>query len=456
LAYFQQGAALGWVWAMVPLAVFLLRWHNLAAVLCLSLLLFGIGWWRGSAVMQQLRPYTELKLQKVLVVGRATEDGVYGRRSQLTFGLDQLQVAAPYRVELPGSIKVAGFGAPAVYRGDVVQVSGKLYPTRGNHRASVSFAELTVLRSEPSAIENFRRSFAAGMQSALPEPQASFGMGLLIGQRSTLPEHVSEALLMVGLTHIIAVSGYNLTIMVEVARRIFGSRSKFQTAAACLPLIATFLLITGSSPSIVRASIISVLSIGAWYYGRTIKPLVLLLTAAAITVLANPMYLWGNVSWYLSFLAFFGVIVLAPLAVKRLFGERQPRLVTLIIIESLCAEVMTLPYVLFIFGQLSLVSLLANVLVATLVPLAMLLGVIAGAAGLLIPWLAGWFAWPAKLLLGYMLDMAGLLSHVPYAFLKNIGFGFHLLCLVYCLIAFITAILHGKNQRKYAIITGKK
>jgi competence protein ComEC len=216
------------------------------------------------------------------------------------------------------------------------------------------------------------------------------------------------------------------------------------------------LLITGSSPSIVRASIISLLSIGAWYFGRSIKPLVLLLSAAAITVLANPMYLWGNVSWYLSFLAFFGVIVLAPLVIKRLFGDRQPKLVTLIIIESLCAEIMTLPYVLFIFGQLSLVSLLANVLVATLVPVAMLVGLVAGLAGMLLPWIAGWFAWPAKLLLGYMLDMAGLLSRIPYAFLKNIGFSFYLLCVTYGLLAFMAAVLHSKNHSKHAIITGKK
>lgn len=456
LAYFHQLHTVIWIWGLVPAAVLTLRRNNFVTVLCLAALLFGVGWWRGSVMVQRLGPYEDLRLQKVLVVGRAIEDGVYGTRSQLTFGLDQLAVRSPYEVDLPGSIRVAGFGAPAVYRGDTVQVSGKLYPTRGNHRASISFAQIQVVRSEPSPIEHFRRSFAAGMQSALPEPQASFGLGLLIGQRSTLPEHVSEALLMVGLTHIIAVSGYNLTIMVEVARRLFGRRSKFQTAAACLLLIAAFLLITGSSPSIVRASIISLLSIGAWYYGRTIKPLALLLTAAAITVLTNPLYLWGNVSWYLSFLAFFGVLVLAPLVIKRLFGERQPKLVTLIIIESLCAEVMTLPYVLFIFGQLSLVSLLANVLVATLVPLAMLLGLVAGLAGMLVPWLAGWFAWPAKLLLGYMLDMAALLSRIPYAFLKNIGFSFAMLCVTYGLVAVVSWVLHSKNRTKHAIITEKK
>src|SRR5690606_1903143 len=149
-----------------------------------------------------------------------------------------------------------------------------------------------------------------------------FGMGLLVGVRNTLPEETSEQLRHVGLTHIIAVSGYNLTVIVMACRRLLAKRSKFQTTFACLALIGVFLLLTGSHPPIVRAAVISVLSIGAWYYGRKVKPLVILMVAAAITVLANPVYLWSSVSWWLSFLAFFGVLVLAPLVAKRLIGNR--------------------------------------------------------------------------------------------------------------------------------------
>jgi YebC/PmpR family DNA-binding regulatory protein len=271
---------------------------------------------------------------------------------------------------------------------------------------------------------------------------------LLIGQRSTLPADVSQMLLIVGLTHIIAVSGYNLTIMVHAARRLLAKRSKFQTAAACLALITIFMLITGSSPSIVRASIISVLSLCAWYYGRTIRPLTLLLTAGAASVLANPLYIWGNVSWYLSFLAFFGVLVVAPLATRRLYGKRTPGLIEQILIESACAELTTLPYVLFIFGQMSLVNLPANVLVAAWVPLAMLLGVAAGTAGMLAPALAGWIAWPAKLLLTYMLDVAQLLARVPHAFVEGIGFPAAYLAAAYGALAVLLIALRMHSRRE--------
>jgi competence protein ComEC len=455
LAKFALLGEARWLWLLAPAAVLVFRRRSLLALLLVVVLGCGLGWWRGTAMLEAMAPYQRVTRQQVLLTARAAEDGVYGKQYQLTFTVDQVRLLAPEAAELPGSLIISGFGAAAVYRGDTVQVAGKLYPSRGNSVGRISFGEITVLARGGSWIDEFRRRFAAGMQNSLPEPAASFGMGLLIGQRNTLPPEISETLLTVGLTHIIAVSGYNLTIMVNAVRRLLANRSKFQMAAACMALVGTFLLITGNSPSIVRASIISMLSLCAWYYGRAIPPVTLLLTAGAISVWANPLYIWGNVSWYLSFLAFFGVIVVAPLVMRRLYpGEKQPGLLMQITIESICAEMTTLPYVLFIFGQMSLTNLPANVLVATFVPLAMLLGVFAGVAGMFLPALAGWAAWPAKLVLTYMLDMAYLLSRVPHSFIEGIGFSAAYMVVSYAIVGVV--MLGLRRRPKYAIITGKK
>jgi competence protein ComEC len=404
---------------------------------------------------RQLHVYAVYEKQAVTLIGTATDDGIYGKQYQTTFGLDHVRIVLPQQIDAPGRVMVSGFGANAVYRGDTIQVSGKLRLTRGSNQAAVSFAALRVIQRNASPIDTFRHKFAAGMQSALPEPAASFGMGILIGQRSTLSPEVTESLLVVGLTHIIAVSGYNLTIIVEAARRLFEKRSKYQMTATCVALILVFILITGNSPSIVRASIISMLSIAAWYFGRTINALVLLLSAAAVTVIANPLYLWGNVSWYLSFLAFFGVVVLGPLITWKLYKSKKPGLIVQVLLESICAEIMTLPYILYIFGQMSNVSLLANVLVVALVPLAMLLCLIAGLAGMLLPVMASWFAWPARLLLTYMLDAANLLSRVPHAFAEGIGFSFVQLLGWYAVVGVWIAIVHYKKEHEYGTITEK-
>ncbi|HUS26006.1 MAG TPA: ComEC/Rec2 family competence protein [Nevskiaceae bacterium] len=452
---FGVAPGFGLLWFLVPLLALSLRRQNILTLVSLAAIMFCIGASRGALYAHKLAAYHNIYGQKVTLVGRATDDGVYGARYQLTFGLSDARIVTPHTAQLVGDIRVGGFGAPAIYRGDVVRVTGKLMPAQGNAQAQIGFGKLVVLEHHPSGVDTLRRRFAAGLQSALPEPLASFGLGLLVGQRNTLPDATKQQLLMVGLTHIIAVSGYNLTIILRATRKALGNFSKFQATAACVALTGVFLLFTGNSPSIVRAAIVSMLSIAAWYYGRDIKPLVLLLVAASITALANPLYVWGNVSWYLSFLAFFGVLVLAPLVTKRLFGVREPRLLTAIVIESLCAEAMTLPYVLHVFGQMSFTALLANVLVVALVPLAMLLSLVAGLGGMLAPVVAGWLAWPARLLLTYMLDIATILSRVPHAFVQHVQFSFVSMLAAYSGVGFIAWVMWRKLKTKYGTITDR-
>ena len=379
-----------------------------------------LGVWRGGVYLQQLQPYQDLATQKVTVQATATMDAVYGQRSQLSFEVSHIRIVNPAVGAVPGVMKISGFGELAVYRDDVLLITGNLYPTRGGKQATMSYAQITRIGSHQTFIDELRRRFVAGMQTALPEPAASFGLGLLVGQRNTLPYATSQALLMVGLTHIIAVSGYNLTILLNGARRLTGERSKRLTTIIGVGLMLFFLLFTGMSASIVRAAVVSSLGLAAWYFGRRPRPMVLLLLTAMLTTYATPTYFWSDISWWLSMLAFFGILVIAPQLLARLFPRREPPSVAVIAVETLSAELMTIPLVMFIFGQVSLIGLLANVLVASLIPLAMLLSFIAGLAGMMVPLLAGWLAWPAKLLLTYMLDVATLLSRIPHVFQTNV------------------------------------
>lgn len=448
--------AMALLWLLPLFALVALRRHTWLTVLLFVAWFFVLGWWRGDAYVQKVALHQRFHQQKVTVVGTANDEAVYGPRYQLEFVLSNVRVVSPHQTPLVGNLTVRGFGEPAIYRGDVVQVTGKLYPTRGNSLGGISFAELEVLQQDSSPINELRRRFSAGLQSALPDPAASLAAGILIGQRTTLPEQTDKDLRHVGLTHIIAVSGYNLTVIVMACRRLLAGRSKFQATAACLALLGVFLLITGSNPPVVRASIVCLLGLAAWYFGRRMNPLVLLLVSAAITVLANPLYLWGSVSWYLSFLAFFGVLVLAPLLTKRLLKGREPPLLLAVLIESACATIAVLPYILFIFGEMSLVSLLANVLVVPIIPVAMLLSLFAGLAGMWLPFVAGWIAWPATTVLTYMLDVAHLLSRVPNAFIQHIEFPFWLMLASYALLgAWCLLLYHKTKQIEPAILTDK-
>lgn len=443
---------LDWLWLAGAMLI-IFRRRTPATLLLVLFFAAGLGIWRGGLFMDRLARYQPFYGRKVTLTVRAKEDAVYGKHSQITF--DGGDVHLDDGTTLAGKISVSGFGVNAVYQGDEIQVIGKLREGYGSYQGSMSYGQMVLISHHPSLIAEIRRRFAAGMQSALPEPLAPFAMGLLIGQRATLPDNTKRDLLMVGLTHIIAVSGYNLTIILQASRGLFAKSSKRLATFLALALIGAFLLLAGSSASIIRAAIVSVLSIAAGYYGRAFKPLNLIMLAAAITAWANPFYVWSDASWYLSFLAFYGVMSLAPALGARLRPGGELPLIMLIGLESISAEMMTLPYVLHTFGQMSFIGLPANVLVVALIPLAMLLGAVAGLAGMLFGPLAGWISWPARLLLTYMLDVAHILSNVPHIFVENIAFGTAQMILMYGVVIGLGLVLRFKTDPKNVKITGK-
>jgi ComEC/Rec2-related protein len=436
---------------LMPFLGFWFSKRSLITIILITLLgLFG-GWWRGAIHMQKLARFNQLDHQMITLTAVANSDAVYGKTKQLTF--DAHGIILNNGEELAGQIQLSGYGVNAVFEGDVVQVEGKMYPGYGAYQGKISFAKIRVLEHHPSIVTNIKRRFVAGTQSALPEPLAPFVMGLLVGQRATLPANVKEDLQKVGLTHIIAVSGANLTIILQASQKLLGKRSKRISTGLTAALIMVFLVLSGASASIVRAAIVSMLSIAAGYYGRSFKPLNLITFAAVITAWANPVYLWSDLSWYLSFLAFCGVMVLSPLVQARWPRKWHESIIGGVAMESLCAEAMTLPFVLHIFGQMSRVGLIANVLVVAFIPLAMLLGAIAGLGGMLLGNFGGWFAWPAILLLNYMLDTAHLLANLPNIFVEGIGLSLAQMLIIYASLCIVITALWFKNDGKSAIIT---
>lgn len=365
--------------------------------------------------MQKMLPYSELIKRPVTIRAVSKSDAIYGSKGQLEFDASDVRLVEPYAAHLVGTIGIKGFGETMIYRGDTIRVRGKLYPARGSRQASMSFAKITRLHLGTSKIYELRRNFAAGLQSAVPQVQGAFGLGILIGQRTTLPESINQDLSATGLTHIVAVSGYNLTILVMLAHRIAKKRSKYQALILTIGLIGLFIVITGNSASIIRAGLVSGLSLLAYYYGRTVRPILLILLAAVITAAWFPPYLWSDLGWHLSFLAFFGVLVVARSIQTRFFARKDPKLILQLFLETTSAQLMTLPLVMYIFGNISVVSLLANMLVVPLIPLAMAVTFIAGIAGMTIVPIASWLAWPTTVILTYILDVISLMARIPNA-----------------------------------------
>lgn len=415
------GIALARLGLFVPIAVvlaglplvFLCRKRRLAVSL-LAIVVLGmlIGLWRGGEVQGQIPSYSSYVGSKTTVSGVVSEDSTYNDKGQIDFYIQDVRLDGQ---SLPGKVRITSFDPIEPKRGDVIRAYGKLYGGFGSYQAAIYYAKVQVLSYGNSWPDKLRQYFSAVILNVIPEPQASLGLGFLLGIKSQLPDSLNDQLKVVGLTHIVVASGYNLTILVRAARRLLAKRSKYQATLAAVLLMVGFVSVTGLTPSMSRAALVTSLSLWAWYYGRVIHPVLLLLFSAAVTALINPLYVWGDIGWYLSFLAFGGVMLGAPLLQKFLFrGKKVPQLAQ-IGIETLCAELATLPLTLFVFGSVSVVGLLANISVVPIVPFAMLATFVAGVGSLVLPGPGAWLALPAQLLLNYITSVVGWLSNIPWA-----------------------------------------
>jgi competence protein ComEC len=374
-----------------------------------------MGLSRGGVTHQELAPYTRIVGRQVTLQGTVSEDIDIGKSGELVMRLKDIRIN---NHALAGTVWISsGAKKVDIRRSDSVTVKGKLATGFGSFAGSMYRAALVkVERLVPGdqALQA-RDWFSDGVRRAISEPEASLGVGYLVGQRRSLPPELDDALRMAGLMHVVVASGYNLTILVRLARRLFVKISKYLATVSAGGMIVAFVAVTGLSPSMSRAGLVAGLSLAAWYYGRKFHPLVLLPFAAAVTLLINPSYGWNDLGWQLSFAAFAGVMVLAPLMQAYFFGDKKPGTVRQILGETMSAQLVTFPILVVAFGQFSNVAIFANILILPLVPLAMLLTFIAGIGAIVSPVITPIIGLPAQWLLHYMTTAARYVADLPWA-----------------------------------------
>ena len=406
--------SLTWLVASLGMIVIILwkRTIYLLPIVIVAGLLIGL--WRGSVLDGELAVYQQLYGKSVEISGTVSDDPDVGERGESRLRLTHLSLQGE---RISGKLWASLDRAGDIKRGDIVVVSGVLDKGFGGFAAVIYKADLNdVRRPEPGDVaRQLRDGFADKVRTGIDDPQASLGLGYLLGQKRALPPELEDALVVTGLTHIVVASGYNLTILVRFARRLFVNISKYLATLASGGMIFGFIAVTGASPSMSRAGLVAGLSLAAWYYGRRFHPLVLLPFAAAVTVIIDPTYAWNDLGWQLSFAAFAGVMILAPLLQRYFFGDKKPGTIRQILGETISASILTLPILVLSFGLFSNVAILTNLLILPLVPFAMLLTFVSGVGAIILPGLAPVMGVPAELLLTYMITVIEYFAALPWA-----------------------------------------
>jgi len=272
----------------------------------------------------------------------------------------------------PGTIYITARSTPELARSDQITITGKLLNGFGTYAGYLYKPTIQkISRPDPGdPILSIRNWFAAKIQSQLAEPANSLGLSYLLGMKTGLPDDLNQNLRIVGLVHIVVASGAHLSILVEIARRVFGKFSRFSSLLFSIIFILFFMSLVGFTPSIMRAGIMSILALVAWYVGRKFAPWRLILIVAATTLVINPMFII-NLGWLLSFASFAGIMILGPKLAQFFYGNRQPKFIASVILTTISATLMTLPITLYYFGTVSLISVIANLFILPTLPFAM-------------------------------------------------------------------------------------
>ena len=293
---------------------------------------------------------------------------------------------------------------PVIAGGDRVVVSGSLRPppSDGYGRYLARIGAVATLRArslerEPTpdpetaggparALEALRTTSADGLALVLPEPEAGLAAGILIGLRERVDRDLASAFTTAGVSHIVAISGWNIAIVGAVVAALTRRWPRRRRSGATVLAIVTYTAFAGGSPSVVRAALMAGVALLARESGRAGSAATALGWAVVILLVVDPRLI-DDPGFQLSALATAGLIAWAtPLTnrLERLTGGRLPGWTVEGLGVSLAAQAATLPVVLLDFGRLALVAPAVNLLVVPLVPPAMAAGAIALGAG----WLA--------------------------------------------------------------------
>jgi len=350
-----------------------------------------------------------------------------------------------------GGILMHGGLFPRYDYGDLLELEGKLetppefedfnyrdYLARQGIGSTISYPSTSLIATGQGNpvyawIYDLRGELSSSLEDALPEPEAALAQGILLGRRASLPDDLKEDLNDTNTSHLVAVSGYNVTLVaglfIASLAWLIGRRP-----AAWLALLAiiAYATLVGLEPSVLRAAIMGGLYVVATALGRQSGALQGLALAGAIMTAFDPLLL-KDISFQLSFASALSLIVFAPAlrarieaALARWHPNRELagplRAAIELLAVTVAAIAFTLPITAGNFHRISLIAIPANLLTVPTFPLIMVASALTAVGGMIaapIGTFLGWITWAP---VAYLIEVVTLLADLPFAAASVDGF----------------------------------
>ncbi len=335
----------------------------------------------------------------LLILDRHTEVG-YG---DIVTASGRLQTPEPFEAELGRFFPYDGYLAA---RG-VTHII--FYPDVVVEDASYGNSVVTFLL-------NNKESFMMRIERLIPEPQVGLAEGLLLGIKRAMSDETLADFRTTGIVHIVVLSGFNVMLVVSFVQFIFGYFLPLRPRIiASFIAIVAFAITVGMTATVTRASIMASLLLLAQYLGRSYEALRGLFIAGAFMILINPHLLVYDIGFQLSFVATWGLILVAP-HLEVMFAT-SPLTVKgrSYVVATLATQIAVTPLLLYHVGELSVISPIVNLLILPVVAGAMLGTFITGTVSIFSETLAYPFALTSYYLLSYILIIAQWFAKMPGA-----------------------------------------
>lgn len=402
--------ALGFL--ILSLTTFFLR-RGLTKYILLALLAFFAGFFYFSLFSKisgmKYPPLGEKLTLEVIVVGESRISG----GMQRTKG----ELLAPYG----GTIDIVSEEGILMEYGDRLKFQSTLQEDKYSTRLTAKIFSVEVVSKRNGSplkqtLLDFKSSVLRTLKQYLSPPSAGLMGGLLLGERNGFSEQFKLAMKNSGTTHLVALSGYNISILVIAISfafaKVFSRRARFILS---LSIIFLFILMVGAEASVVRAGIMGALVLFAKESGRSYSP------RHAIAFAGFAMTVWDpnnvfDIGFILSFVSLLGIVYVLP-AVKNIFlsGEK-PEGVFDAMVTTISAQAAVLPIAIKTFGSFSLSAIISNSLILIFVPFSMLLGLMLAVAGFISGGLAFFIAFFSEAILRYFIFVIELFAKIRLPF----------------------------------------
>lgn len=416
------GASFALVFVCIAVLLFLWRQREMPVLVFVFLLAIAGGVMRADVWLNARRA-----AQENVPLGVVTR--VKGTVSSLPEAREK-DVTYQFKTEEGYLFRVFAPLYPPAFFGDTVEMDTELRLPKREGTEWIAEAALPKKYAITPCVERcgvmagalrFRRALIDQIRGLFPEPYGSLGVGILAGKDS-MPEKLNDTFRVAGVSHVVVLSGYNVSIV----SRVLGE--------GYLGILAVlfFVVGTGAEPSVIRAGIMTALVVAAKKWGREYDVGRALLAAAFCMAMVNPRLLLYDLSFQLSFLATVGIVYFYPILILSFRALPERFLVRESVALTSAAQIAVLPLILYRFGELSLVSLLTNVLLVPLVPYAMAAVLLAAVISFVVPSLSIVASMVGFPLLWCLVKGAELFAQIPYASVSITGFS-----LAWCVFSYV-------------------